>query len=523
MGHFASAQQASTWLRGPETNNLTVQVVDFKKALGKDLGTSPWHVVSPRRYGDSDAVTLWGASLTDAYRFVINGDRFEATDRSAINWLPVSIPWHFIGVDNGRFIVPDADGHKVSLRPRDRTDDPTLLVFSDDGRLDGRMKLERRVVIPESAFRRVCGVDDGEFFQSGTLLYLIPMFSEHVATTAVFRHGEVESSYLVILDSCLKPVAAKRIADSNPSNGTAAEPVNGNGTAFYIPTDKAIVKMVFNPKSSTVQRCWERRLPVRTRLGTTPTLMNTPSGEKFVLVVDAKAAVVAGLNGLIAANADSRPSTLVAVRREDDLGGRDAIITTKLPDWLTTVENSPAVRGDVIVIANYSGYLPNGLIVPAGGKAPPANASSWGKSPDARADFATGIIVLQYAAKTDSFRTLWVNSETQISGVPTISGGSNMVYGSGAEQKTRKTYFYGFRLTDDDKGRAGERIIRCEIGNAPFRETTTDFRGNVVFNLSDYKLAEGEVFDAGSNLLILEDGSAIISGGRGLVRIRDAK
>ncbi len=162
-------------------------------------------------------------------------------------------------------------------------------------------------------------------------------------------------------------------------------------------------------------------------------------------------------------------------------------------------------------------------MIPADGMSPPVNAGSWGRSPDARPDFATGIMVLQYDEKTESFRTLWVNRETQMSGVLAISGGSNMVYGSGAEQESQKTYFYGFRLTDDDEGVAGERIIRCEIGKAPFRKPTTDFFGNVVFTLSDSKLTEGEIFDAGNNLLILEDGSAILSGGRGLVRVRDAR
>ena len=524
MSHFGSAKQASTWLRGPESSKLDVQVIEFEQALGKDLGTSPWHVVSPRRYPGSDAVTLWGASLFDAYRFVIDGDRFEATHRSPVNRLPVSIPWNFVGVDNGRFIVPDPDGHKVALLPGNRTTDPTLLVFSDGGRLNGRMRLERRIAVTENLFREICGVGDGEFLKGGTLLYLVPTFSGGLATTAVFRYEDRDQAYLVVFDENINPIAAAAIQGSGvPSNDIAAEPARDGGTAFYVPTDDAIVKMVFDPAANSVQQRWARTVPVRTRLGTTPSLMDTPGGEKFVLVIDAKAAVIAGLNGLVAASEDTRPSQLIAVRREDDLGGRDAVLTATLPDWLVAVENSPAVRRDIIAVPNYSGYLPNGLFVPAGGEVPPANAFSWGRSADSQPTFETGVVTLQYDADRQAFVELWSDARTQFSGVVAISGGSNMLYGTGAEEATRKTYFYGYRLEDDENGMAGDQVIRQEIGVAPFRKTRQDRQGNVVFGTKAYSLGNGEIYDGGNNILILEDRSAIVSGARGLVRIRDTE
>ena len=98
-----------------------------------------------------------------------------------------------------------------------------------------------------------------------------------------------------------------------------------------------------------------------------------------------------------------------------------------------------------------------------------------------------------------------------------------MVYGTGAEEKTRKTCFYGIRLDDDDAGPAGELVIRQEIGDAPFREAQRDFSGNKSFRREDDRYRPPELFDPGNSLLILEDGSAIISAGRVLVRIRDAK
>ena len=181
----------------------------------------------------------------------------------------------------------------------------------------------------------------------------------------------------------------------------------------------------------------------------------------------------------------------------------------------------PAVRNDVAVIANYLGYLPNGLVLPPGGEAPRLRVGDWGQSPDAKPEFATGVVALRYNPTTDRFDVLWENSQLQVSGVPTISESSNMVYGSGAEEPTRKTYFYGLRLLDDAKGRGGEVVIRQEFGVAPFSKARRNLRGQVGSLPTEYRFEEGEFFDAGNNLIILEDGSASVNGGRALTRVRN--
>lgn len=524
QGHFGSSKQASTWLEGPTPGNLSVQMLDLVNQLGKYVGTSPWHVVSTRRYFGGQAVTLWGATLTDAYRVIVDGERFEATDRFAINRFPTSLPWNLFASDDGRVFVPDPAGRR--LMPG-RTSGPTLLVLSDDpngsGRLDQGISLLQAVELNENTLRAACRPPAGaELVRGETGSNFRPGFHNEIIMKVVYKIGNDEiRSYLVVLDEKFSVIAAGEIGPTSPSNDIAAEPDGPGRTAFYVATDEAIVKMVFDSNQHTMERRWTAELPVRGRLGTTPTLMNTPDGERFVIAVDAKAAVVAGLNGLIAYSNDERPTTLIAVRRDDQLAGKPRVITTELPTWLGAVENSPAVRGGVIVIANYTGYLPNGLAIPPGGQAPPPRAASWGQSPDARPEFATGVLAVEYSPASDSFELLWQRPGIQYSGIVTISESSNIAYGTGAERQSGMTYFYGIRLLDDANGRRGELVIREELGVAPFRQPRRDRRGNLGFEMSDYRFAEGEFFDAGNSLIILEDGSAIVNGGRALARIRN--
>ena len=523
MSHYGSAKQGSTWLSGPQSDEPRIQIVDFERDSGERIGTSPWHVVTRR--GSSDAVVLWGASLTDAYRVIVDGDRFELLDSFVINHLPVSVPWNLTAVDNGRVIVPDPDGRRVGLLPRGRTDDPSFLVLRE-GRPsrrapDGAIELEFLVEMTAEELGALCGESPADLLKGRSGTFLIPTFTGEMATTVTFERNGTRSAYFVVLDANLRPLAAARIGPSSPSNDTPAEALGDGRTAFYVPTDEAIVKMVYDSAERTVTRAWTRDVPVRSRLGTTPTLMDTSDGEKLVLVVDAKAAVATGLNGLIVYSDDERPSALVAVRRDDELDGRAPTFRVELPDWLNTVENSPAVRGDFVVIANYTGYLPNGLEVRPGGAAPPVDAAAWGASPDAESVFSKGILALRYVPALGTFRTTWSDPDTQISGVPAISASSNRVYGSGAEQESGDLYLYGYRLRSSAEGPAGERTQRVRLGKAPFRMARRDRQGNFGFTLADYRLRPGELFDAGNSTLVLEDGSLILSLGRALLRVRD--
>ena len=518
MGHYHPARQASTFRAGPLGDSPRVQVVDFAAQFGTNFGTSPFHVVSTARYGREGVYTIWGATLTHAYRVLVDGDRFEGLDSFVINTFPASLPWNLVAFDDGRVVVSDSDGFRAG--PADgpcATDVPTQLTLVDDNRIEGPIRCDHALALPADEVRRLCGVTGGLYVRGPTTVSQVITFDGRLATFAVFERQGVQSAYMLITDEQVTDiVACARVDDSTPSNEVLAES-DGPATVLYVPTADAIVKMRW--QDGTLLRVWERATGFRRRTGTTPTLVKASDGTRLAVTVDGRCAVTNVLNGLIVCDNDTSPSRLVAVRLDDELQGAQPVISVDLPSWIDTVENSPAARGNTVVVANYSGYLPNGLIVPAGGQVPEGGVSTWQTSPDSVADFATGIVALQWTGNT--FEVLWSDPATQASAVPAISGGANRVYSTGSEVETGQTYLYGWRLLADDDGPAGERVMRVAVGDAPFRETTVSASGDVVFAFGDYDQQAGEFFDGGNNLLILDDRSIVTVGGRSIIRISD--
>ena len=138
----------------------------------------------------------------------------------------------------------------------------------------------------------------------------------------------------------------------------------------------------------------------------------------------------------------------------------------------------PTVEGDNIVVTNYTGYTPDG-------------------KKDGEPDRATGVVKLSWDDASAGFAIDWTRPQIQMSGVPTISAGSGLVYSSGSESD-RVTYFYGLDLA------TGETVVRERLG--PSFDTD----------------GQSAIFDAGNSTLVSDDGSAIVAGGESLIRIRNA-
>lgn len=526
LGHFQMARQASTYRAGPAGGPLRVEVLDLETATGKAVGTSPWHVVSANAYPQG-GVSLWGATLTDAYKMRVDAATgLSFVDRFEINALPTSIPWNLGALADGRIVVPDQNGYFGS----EDSDvcgsfDPSFLVLGDDpSDLASPIRCEGAIALSPGEIRDACGVSGGVLMRTLTGIGLMGTFDGHLGTLAVFDDGGVDQVYLVLFDVFADTITSCGfVDDSVPTNEVAAEPVEGGGTEFYLPTGDAIVKMRSTPGDTSVTRVWERPVPVRERTGTTPTLVDTPDGERFVVTIDAKCAVVSVVNGLIACNDDASPSRLLAVRRDDAVAPGDEVVIADLPEWLDTAENSPAARRGTVVVANYSGYLPNGLELAPGSPVPEGSPATWLVSPDASPNVATGIVAMAWDAAAGTFVEAWSVPDRQVSGVPTISAGANLVYGSGAEEATGRSVLYGFRLFDDESGPGGAEVLRVELGDAPFRTATTDANGNVIFERSSYNLEKGELYDGGNNQLVLDDGSLILTMASALVRVSEVR
>ncbi len=524
--HYSPARQASTFLKGPKTNNCEVQVLELESSFGKNFGPSPWHVVSSKRYSEDNALTIWGTSLTDTYRIKLQGDKFEALDYFEVNKFPTSITWNLFSMDDGRVIVPDASGFMSGNR-KDRSLNPSWLILSDNNKVgaNSEIKLLDKFEFKPSDLQDFIKPPAGSKLARLTAgNSSVPMYSKEIATVIAYKKDKKRYSYLLIINlEEKKLVASELVGEGLLSNAMAAEPFGNDGTAIYVPLEESMVKMVWSASKKKVEQHWSVKLPVRRRTGTTPTLVNTSDGKQFVVVIDSECAVASVTNALIACSEEERPSQLVAVERSTPKDQRPFILTTDLPSWLRTVENSPSAAGDRIIVANYSGYLPNGLMVPAGGEIKETETPRWLVSKDAIEDFAKGLVALKYDKGKKNFVIDWENDDIQINGITAISTGSNMVYGSGAEEENGKSWLYGFQLTDSDSGNKGDLKLRVELGAAPFRGSKRDRKGNLIIPRKQYQLTKNEIFDMGNQILILEDGSIIVSGGRAIVRVRERK
>ncbi|MEM6931699.1 MAG: hypothetical protein AAF602_32510, partial [Myxococcota bacterium] len=418
MGHFQVARQASTHLAGP-SGDVDVQVVLFEPDAGIDIGTSPWHVV-PRPDYPGGGYTVWGTGLTHTYKLEVSNEAFAFVDAFEVNAIPSSIPWNLLALADGRVMVPDQNGYRGEVEACTATD-PSFLFLSDDPDLrTSGIDCDGVFELTAADLRAACDASGVyQRFFSGTSL--VPTFTGPFVTTATFSQNDVNQNYLVAFDPDGDGVLACTPLDSDSTNEIAAEPVDATTTALYIATETAVVKATFDDAADQLTTVWTRDVPLRARTGTTPTLVDTSDGERFVVLVDGRCAVSNVLNGLIVCDEDTSPSRLVAVRRDDALGGRDAVLTTDLPAWLTAAENSPAARGDRVVVANYSGYLPNGLQIPPGAPRPEGGPGTYQVSPDAEAVFSTGFTVLVW--RDGGFTVDWSEPDRQASGVPLVSEG----------------------------------------------------------------------------------------------------
>lgn len=491
--HGGSAKQSSTQLPGPTSSDPNVQLRYFVDDIGREIGTSPFHVLSTQKYpARRNARTIWGATLTDVYKYVIDGESFDFADSYKINALPFWIGWNLIGLEGNRIVVPNPSGLRLR-RHRDGPcygKTPSLLVFTDGNTPDSPIQCIKKFEFSEDIIEAACGWRNPVI--GSTAVINAVTFTGEVAVSLVREIPEVKvngkklkQSWLAILNNQLDEiVACGEVGETTISNMMPTEPGNKGETLIYVATEKELVEMVFDSNNNTLTRRNGILANYRGgRTGTTPTLLGFGDQDRFIISIDARCATANVFTGAIECDKHyDGPSQLVAIRRPLDAG---AVIRFDLPGFLDTVENSPAVSGKHIVFANYSGYTPDG-------------------KKDGKPNFAMGVVKLSWDADKQQFQTDWVRRDIQVNSSMTISESANMAYGSGA-QSNGYTYFYGFRLQDDKYGKAGELLVKTRVG--PSRDSR--------------KKGNDRVFDAGNNIVINDDGSAIWPGGEVLVRIKD--
>lgn len=492
-GHGGPAQQASTALPGPQSATPRVEIHRFQEEAGTRFGTSPFHVLGEVYPGTGGSRALWGASLTHVYKYELGPDGLRFIDTSKINALPFWIGWNLFGLADGRIIVPNPSG--LRLREARGTPcfgkDASLLVFRDGGVPGSGIECVGKFAFSPEVLQAACGWQRSVAGVNGVITGVtytgeIVVVLGHQSRA---RENRGKEGWLAVIDNDLTRIeACTRLGPSIPSNQLPIEPVGADQSLIYAATDEAMVALRYTASTKSLEEVARVRVPYRRRTGTTPTLVGFGDGPRFIVGVDAQCAVVKVLTGeILCTENDPRPSRLVAFRRPAGSGlpekGFGEDVGVDLPAFIETVENSPAVSGYDVVVANYSGYWQLG-------------------EKDGREDFARGLVKASYDPEAERFQIDWSRADIQFSGVPTISAATNLVYGSGVEGAT--TYFYGLRLNEDATGPAGETVIRVPVGPAPTSRRDKD-----------------GFYDAGNNILINEDGSAVWPAGNALVRIVD--
>ena len=472
--HQGPWRQASTPLAGPSTGQPKVQVSRFKHEAGEEFGTSPWHYLSDTRYSNSrTARTIWGVSLKYIYKYELDGETFRLADSHQINRTSLSIGWNFMALADGRVVVPSPLGMRMGPWKQCRTREPSLLTFEDGATSGSPIRCIGAFQFTPQVLQAACGFRRGVI--GTTAIGGDALFDGSISARIIRNEGGQRETYMAVLDNALTRIkTCAKVADGRPSNGSPMTRGSGNSTTVYIPTDDEIVAVNYDPAGNTITRTGSVNIPFRGRTGTTPTIVEA-GGRQFIVVVDARCAVEKVFTGAIACTKNTTvPSALVAVPLP--LGSGPAQ-RTDLPGYIDTVENSPAAWRDWIVVTNYTGYTPDG-------------------KKDGKRNRATGVVGLQWDDRSQVFVVRWSRPEIQMSGVPTISGGSGLVYSSGSETD-RTTYFYGLRITD------GATVVRLPVGPSYATRGTAG------------------IFDAGNNTIISDDGSAIWPGGESLVRVWD--
>ena len=464
-----------------------VQRSFFKSAAGEFFGTSPFHVLGPQTYTDAPAArALWGATLTHVYKYVIDGERFGYVDSLRLSGLPVSFSWNLFGLGSpDRIVVPAPFGWRTGDAKATPCAGrvPALLTFADGPTADSAIRCVGKFEFTTDRLADACGFRRPVPGTSAVINGVLP--GGEVAIVLARDRGvgpfKQREAYVAVLDHGLtRIVDCLLIGKTSPSNQFPSERIAADRTRLYLATDEALVMVDYDEAAETLSRAAEVRFPFRLRTGTTPTLLDAGTGhrmDRIVLFVDARCAVAKVFTGAIrcASGAADRPSRLVAIERS---GEQPQLAFTDLPGFIDTVENSPSVHGANVVVANYSGYTPDG-------------------PRDGEPDTARGVVKLHWNPAAGRFDADWERADLQFNGVPTISAGSGLVYSSGAEDDGR-TYFYGLALAD------GRTALRLPVGPA----------------FASRRRARDQVFDAGNNTLINDDGSAIFPGGEVLVRIR---
>ena len=412
--HGNNYAQASTPIRGPEPGDrLEVQTITIQFN-----GASPWSNLS-QTYADGTR-TVWGSTLTHVFKVLIDGENWQLIDSQQISGLD-SISWNNLLLHNNKLIVPNPKKRTLYRLADSNPNDPySPIAIEDEFQLPSETP---------GRFTHFSLTYDGWIIfitHEGYLGAVKPDFSEVVSYNLSQAAGDV--------------------------NWHNAFPIDENG-GIYLASQQSLMKVQWDNQNKTFSTAW--RTPYNFRAegcpeqssnqieeglkfllggkcsgsGTTPTLMGVGEMDKLVLVVDGHSPQ----NNLVAFWRDEIPEDWQGLPGQE----RRVAAITPLP-YATSegkgfnTENSPAVYGYEVAVAQYNGLRPP--CEPLG-----------------------GVQKLRWNPRTRKMEVVWANQEVSLNNVLTYSSGSNILYGSG--RKECSYHFYGL---DWD---SGEVVINLPMGD----------------------------------------------------------
>jgi len=452
--HQGAYAQASGDFEAPRPNSqLSVQFQE--NASG---GTSPWTVLA-EPYSDGSQAVI-GSTRQGLVKRLVKGESFEQ-----VSFLP--LPRQRSDFDWNVLVL--ATGEIVSTSRRDNT-----FYFVDDTSSDCpscELEVKRTIVVPKEI---------GQITIQFALSYdgyLIVLLEDSRLAAVSLKTGEVEAIHdLAVSDDAVSFHNAFPIDETGRlyiSSQEVMTAVDWTGDSFQ-PAWRAAYDFR-GPGCQPLRRRGERRRG-RTRLreairvarglrctgsGTTPSLIGNPNSG-VVVTVDGHAP----RNRLVAFWRGNIPPDWEGLPNEEPRVAAIMPLPYSTPEGAGfTAENSPAVLGNSVFVAQWAGLAPS-------------------------CDPVSGVQRVDWDLGDRKFDLVWANEAVHFNGIPTVSARTKLVYGSG-----RVGCAYHYRGLDIETG---------EI-------------------LLDHRLGEdARYLDQGNQHTIAADGSIVFSSRHGIVRIKQA-
>lgn len=451
---YASAAAAS----GPGPAR-TAQIVPALTAPLAPVYVSPWTVYGAR-YADGSQPVITTPNNGVA-KYLVTPGGLEPVDFLRLERDPDDFDWALLVRANGEAVVTEKLANRIVLVGDARPGDPR-----------SPLEVKRRIPIDRARYGGLTAHFSLAF--DGTLIALTDanrLIAVNLASGTVTASFDLPSDSGASFQNSFPIDETGRLFVAAQSL-TVAVDWTGSGfrLAWRAPYDMRGPGCENVPPNRPVE---EERIAVAlgepcTGTGTTPTLIGTPS-EGIMVIVDGHQPA----NNLVAFWRGEPPADWTALPDPARLGqflDRRVAGVFALPFSTPngegfTAQNSPAARGNAVIVAQWAGFRPDAT--------PPS-----------------GVQRVDWLPAERRFALVWANPDVLFNGVPTIAcrAGACAAYGM---------------------GRYGNRYAYTSLDFATGAES-----GRIDLGASD------DVLDQGNNHAVADDGSIIYAGRRTLVRVR---